>query len=226
MATQPIYEFYAELFDYEPLIWRRFQVPGNISMARLGYIVMTLFEMRASHLFAVEWLYDYGGEQKTRRFEVPSVASDYAVDVEKPMDATATKLSRITDKPGARFNVNYDFGDNWWVVLELEKVFTDQDLPGAELPRALGGAGFGIIEDVGGTYRLADFAEAFKKKKGEDYEWFSEWLGVDDFDMSAFDLDDMNFRLKKIPRIYKQCYEDQVYPTQRSIDLIERVYIK
>jgi hypothetical protein len=26
---------------------------------------------------------------------------------------------------------------------------------------------------------------------------FGEWLGVDDFDMAAFDLDDMNFRLKK-----------------------------
>ena len=44
--------------------------------------------------------------------------------------------------------------------------------------------------------------------------------------ISAFDLDDMNFRLKKIPRIYKQCYEDRLEPTQRSIDLIERKYLK
>jgi len=226
MAAQPIYEFYAELFDYEPLIWRRFQVPGNISMARLGYIVMTLFEMKASHLFAVEWIYEYGGNQKTRRFEVPSESADYGIDEEKPMDATTVKLSRITDQPGSRFNVNYDFGDNWYVVLKLEKVFSDSELPGVELPRALGGAGFGIIEDVGGTYRLADFAEAFKKKRGEDYREFREWLGVDDFDMNAFDLNDMNFRLRKIPRIYKQIYEDHSYPTQRSIDLIERKYLK
>ena len=27
MASQPIYQFYAELKDYEPKIWRRFQVP-------------------------------------------------------------------------------------------------------------------------------------------------------------------------------------------------------
>ena len=36
MASQPIYQFYAELNNYQPKIWRRFQVPGNITMARLG----------------------------------------------------------------------------------------------------------------------------------------------------------------------------------------------
>ena len=41
---------------------------------------------------------------------------------------------------------------------------------------------------------------------------------------TAFDIDDMNFRLKKLPRIYKQIYEDRLEPTQRSIALIERKY--
>lgn len=31
MASQPIYQFYAELKDYEPKIWRRFQVMNNIT---------------------------------------------------------------------------------------------------------------------------------------------------------------------------------------------------
>ena len=53
MASQPIYQFYAELKDYEPKIWRRFQVPENITMARLGYILMTMYEMKANHLFCV-----------------------------------------------------------------------------------------------------------------------------------------------------------------------------
>ena len=53
MASQPIYQFYAELKDYEPKMWRRFQVPGNITMARLGYILMTMYEMRANHLFCL-----------------------------------------------------------------------------------------------------------------------------------------------------------------------------
>jgi hypothetical protein len=44
--------------------------------------------------------------------------------------------------------------------------------------------------------------------------------------MAAFDIDDMNYRLKKIPRIYKQIYEDGMYPTKQSIDLLERKYLQ
>ena len=53
MASQPIYQFYSELRDYGPKIWRRFQVPGNITMSRLGYILMTMYEMKANHLFCL-----------------------------------------------------------------------------------------------------------------------------------------------------------------------------
>ena len=58
MASQPIYQFYAELSDYKPKIWRRFQVLDNITMARLGYIIMTMFEMQASHLFCFDFPFD------------------------------------------------------------------------------------------------------------------------------------------------------------------------
>lgn len=39
---------YAELQDYKP---KRFQVTNDITMARLAYILMTLFEMHGSHLY-------------------------------------------------------------------------------------------------------------------------------------------------------------------------------
>ena len=54
MASKPIYQIYAELQDYEPKIWRRFQVMNDITMARLAYILMTLFEMQGRHLYEFE----------------------------------------------------------------------------------------------------------------------------------------------------------------------------
>ena len=54
MASKPIYQIYAELQDYEPKIWRRFQVMNDITVARLAYILMTLFEMKGSHLYKFE----------------------------------------------------------------------------------------------------------------------------------------------------------------------------
>jgi hypothetical protein len=91
----------------------------------------------------------------------------------------------------------------------LEAVFKDEALHGTDLPRVIEGAGFGIVEDCGGTGGLETLVKAFKKKKGSDYKSFREWLGVDDFDVTAFDIDDMNFRLKRIPRVYAMFIENQ-----------------
>jgi len=250
MASRPIYEFYAELDDYRPKIWRRFQVIDNTSFARFGYIIQVLFEMTASHLMAIEVPEGENfhacikaklpddpidlsifGIKKDRlvRYEIPNddddeeMFSDPSGNTEV-LDATKFCLYSSVTHLNDKVSFNYDFGDDWRVSLTLEKSFTDKDLPGRELPRVLEGAGFGIVEDVGGTTGLEDLVRAFKKKKGDEYEEYREWLGVDDIDITAFDPDDMNFRLKKIPRIYKAIYEDNQQPTQQSIDLIERKY--
>lgn len=54
MATRTVYRFYAELNDYSPKIWRRFQCDGSVTVAYFGYILMTMFEMKASHYFALD----------------------------------------------------------------------------------------------------------------------------------------------------------------------------
>ncbi len=247
MASQPIYQFYSELSDYKPKIWRRFQVTNNVTMARLGYILMTMFEMQASHLFCFDvpfnknilkeirdnLLYeetkkilpiDFG--IKNIHFELINEFTE--LGEQTPYDAARTSLDDAfsTISEDGRFTFTYDYGDNWQVSITLEKIIEDKELPGKELPRVLEGASYGIIEDCGGTYGLEELAKAFKKKKGSQYEEYCEWLGIDDLDLSAFDIDDMNFRLKKIPRIYTDIYENGKYPTKQSIDLLERKYLK
>jgi len=213
MASQPIYQFYSELADFKPKIWRRFQVAGNITLARLGYIIMTLYEMKACHLFSVDFpidenmkLYRAGlpgfhpvspRQERVEHYEVPSWEDFPGAKRRKTHDATEMKLSRLSRDPGLLLRVMYDFGDGWEVTLKLESVTEDKNLPGKELPRVLEGEGFGIIEDCGGPDGLAHLVEVFKKKAGEEYEDLSEWLGQKEFDLTAFDLNDMNFRLKK-----------------------------
>ena len=248
MALHLIYRFYAELEDYSPKIWRRFEVNGSKTIAELGYTLMTLFEMQASHLFCLT--YDYGAEilkdmrkrypseqldimlekndiadlLKPWRFELPSDESCDNGTV-KLRDAGQCRIKDITDNVPCRLTFEYDFGDSWLVNLTLEGC-EKVEIHAGDLPRVLEGEGFGIIEDCGGAGGLAELAKAFKKKKGQQYKEYREWLGVDNLDLVAFDLDDMNFRLKKLPRIYRECYEYEFEPTQRSIDLIERKYKK
>ena len=248
MAIHPVYRFYAELEDYTPKIWRRFEVNGSKTMAELGYILMTMFEMQASHLFC--FTYDYGTEtlkdmrkrysgeelekvlgksdfadlMKAWRFELP-FEDIYENENEKWHDASKYRLKDITDRVPWQFTFKYDYGDGWRVNLMLESC-EKIEIHAGELPRVLEGEGFGIIEDCGGVGGLEKLAKAFKKKKGRQYDEYREWLGTDDLDLAVFDIDDINFRLKKLPRIYKECYEYGYEPTRRSIDLIKRKHKK
>ena len=239
MASQPIYQFYAELKDYEPKIWRRFQVPENITMARLGYILMTMYEMKANHLFCVtvpirdnvkldETLSGVGSvfPDKSWRFEIGNEEL-FPGEGEKVFDASTYKMRSILQScQGEKLTLEYDYGDGWEVEITLESVLEDKELPGRELPRVLAGEGYGIIEDCGGTGGLEQLAAAFRQKSGDDYENYREWLGRDESDLTAFDLDDMNLRLKKVPRIYMELYEYGCAPSQRSLDFLERKYLK
>jgi hypothetical protein len=202
MAVRTVYQFNAELFDYEPLIWRRFQVTGDTTLARFCYILMTLFEMKASHLFMLEFPIGVKRGEQSWRYELPDDYDTHSYDDETDEEIPnmrTLKLSDVIDKAGRGFVFTYDYGDNWSVPMGIEEVIINEKYRSGKYPRVLEGEGYGIIADCGGVYRLADLAEAYKKKKGRDYEEFSEWLGVDELDLTAFDKKDMNFRLKKFP---------------------------
>lgn len=246
MASQPIYQFYAELKEYEPKIWRRFQVPGNITMAQLGYILMTMYEMQANHLFSitvpirenhalymkVKNGYDIAPafQDEFWVFQVDDGENFFPYGTEygvRPYDAASRKMKYVLNGlPGEKMVLEYDFGDSWEVEVALESVFKDKELPGRELPRVLEGEGYGIIEDCGGVGGLERLAQAFQQKCGPEYENYCDWLGRDNLDLSVFDRDDMNFRLKRVPRIYRELYEYGYAPTKRSMDLLERKYRK
>lgn len=213
VASQPIYQFYAELKDYKPLIWRRFQVAGNITLAQLGYVTMTLFEMKGSHLFHLEYSVNenmpdddpaYQSEpDKILRYDIAGGDSFPETMISNTYAATEMTLRRFTSRGDATFHFFYDYGDGWEVVLRLEEVFEDSELPGKELPRVLEGQGFGIIEDCGGPAGLEHLREVFQQKSSPEYQSMREWLGTSEVDLSVFDLQDLNFRLKKLPRIFR-----------------------
>ena len=55
---------------------------------------------------------------------------------------------------------------------------------------------------------------------------YYNWLGTENLDLNICDLEDLNFRLKKLPRIFKDSYEYELEPTEQSIKILERDYKK
>lgn len=248
MASKPIYQIYAELQDYKPKIWRRFQIMNNITVAKLAYILMTLFEMQGNHLYVFEvdelnnfiinnlerynkykQAFDNGEFFKIGRYgcifeENEDVLPTLDNRFRELKDAADIKLKHVIYEENQRMEFQYDFGDNWRFNIVLEKIFEDENISGKDLPRVIEGEGFGIIEDCGGTCGLEDIKKAFKTKKGERYETYSNWLGKEELNLEKCDLDDLNFRLKKLPRIFRDIYEYCLEPTERSIKILERDY--
>lgn len=250
MAIHSVYRFYAELEGFKPKIWRRFEVNGNKTIAELGYTVMTLFEMEANHLFRVtdnhlaEHLEDMqkrysdealrkllGTQEYEKLMALKSICyepafcdNDGEEDTEQ-YDARNYRLKKVIDAAPRELLFEYDYGDGWRVDLALESI-EQVEIHASELPRVLEGDGFGIIEDCGGVGGLKEIDRAFKKKKGRQYKEYAEWLGREDLNMASFDVGDINFRLKKLPRIYRDCYEGRGVLSQRAIDLIERRYLE
>lgn len=243
MASHPIYQFYVELDDYKPKIWRRFQVINNISMAKFGYIIMTMFEMKANHLFEFDvpfidnfknlmgekaetednkTVINFMKEKSFKGIKISIDDDDEFKNSDYEYFKADTKINKFFSKKGDKATFAYDFGDGWRINILYEGLAACQAIHGSNLPKVFEGEGFGIVEDCGGTGGLEDITKAFKKKSGKAYQEYCDWLGTTELDLFMFDIDEMNVRIKKIPRIFADIYEKHLEPTKQSINLIER----
>jgi len=246
MAQHYIYRFYTELKDYKPKIWRRFEINGAKTIAELGYAVMLMYEMQANHLFCFKEnrknaLFADLRSQYTEdeiknalgkhpmsdftmncRYELPN-DDMFLGDDERLVEADKITLKRITNRSGWKLTFEYDYGDGWEVDLTLEDC-VKREVLSANLPCILDGAGYGIVEDVGGVGGLTELAKALKKGSGKKYEDYCAWLDSATLDLEAFDIDDANFRVKKLIRVYKELYEYRCEPTEKMLKVLLRKY--
>lgn len=247
MTKHKIFRFYAELNDYEPLVWRRFEINGEKTMAELSYSLMLMFEMQASHLFSLtqyrrdSFIEDVKGiglteEEILEEFKGQTMLQD--VHFEFPFDEVSLKEDELLAMPDrvtvsemlghvndyAKLKLAYDYGDGWAISVFLEES-REEEISLKLLPCVLEGQGFGIVEDVGGPGGLKELVQILKKGAGEEYEDMTRWLDSSTLDLNNFDKDDINFRLKKLVRVYRDIYEKNLEPTKKSFDLLTRQYL-
>ena len=198
MAVKTIYQLYTALDGYKPKIWRRVLVSPTMKLSHLAYMLMTLYEMEGSHLF------HFYSPDSDEYYALKS--GDFAVD-DDTKNAVSTSLKKVLLYKGQKIIFTYDFGDNWEVVISLEDVINNSDIPVKKLPRVLKGKGYGIFDDCGGIPGLERIAEAFEKKQGQEYEQYCEWLGTNELDLKNFDVDEINLSLKDSMIELEEFYE-------------------
>jgi len=136
-ASRHIYQLKVILLEVEPAIWRRVQVRGTVTLAKLHAILQDVMGWTNSHLYA----FHIAG----KTYQEPDPEAE-------GLDARKALLGRLSLKTGDVFEYHYDFGDDWRHGIFVEKVLPPS--PDGVYPACLDGARACPMEDWRGPARL------------------------------------------------------------------------
>jgi hypothetical protein len=174
MSMVSLYQLKISLRDIRPMIWRRVLVPEDTSLTRLHTVIQTVMGWENVHL------YDFAirGQALGRSGESGS---------------SNITLADCNLQKGESFFYIYDFGDDWVHDVKIEKLLE----PKAKTfyPECVDGKRACPPEDSGGPWGYRDLLKVLKNKRHPDYRELRSWVGRS-FDPEAFDLEDVNTRLK------------------------------
>jgi hypothetical protein len=176
-----------ELYDIEPLIWRRIVVPTAWPMSTLHHYMQWVMGWQDSHahefqigdqIVAPDWWIeelsldrDTGNDRDERRVKVATVVTEAA--------------------PAGEFEYAYDMGDGWRhrLVIEADSGTATRKLD--RLPVCTAGENACPPDDVGGPHGYARFLAALADPEDEDHATMVSWIGGV-FDPRGFDLNYIN----------------------------------
>jgi len=179
-----VYRLKVTLKGSKPPIWRRLEVPGNITLAQLHLILQVAMGWTNSHLHSFRIGKAY--------YQEPDPSPLFREAKEK--NENKFKLKQVVTHEKMKFIYEYDFGDSWEHEILVEKI-----LPMTEEnrhPVCLKGARACPPEDVGGIWGYYDFLEILDDPKHPEHEDMMEWAGGQ-FDPTEFDLAKINKQLSK-----------------------------
>ena len=186
-TVMPGYQLKVSLLYSEPLIWRRLQVSGSMTLAKLHDVIQLCMGWTDSHLHQF---------MISNNFYVPAGLEDDWGEI-KVFDETKFKLCDLEVDIRKQCMYEYDFGDGWQHQIEIEKVIALNEKP-PQYPVLLAGERACPPEDIGGPSGYDDFLAIISDPEDEEYEEMRDWYGSDDFDPDFFEMKEINKILKKM----------------------------
>jgi hypothetical protein len=179
-----IFQLKITLNDISPPIWRRIHVNSDTLLFDLHKIIQTTMGWTNSHLH--QFVYN------DRLYCNPEYEEEW--DDSRQVDYSKVRLDKILLSVNQHIIYEYDFGDGWEHIIELEKIIP-VDIK-MKHPICIDGKRNCPPEDCGGPGGYEDLLEAIKNPENEEYESMLEWVG-DDFDSEYFDKNETNEVLRQ-----------------------------
>ncbi len=200
-----------DLDGAKPPIWRRIEVPGDLTLPRLHDAIQTAMGWYDSHLHR----FRMGNDHRAAYF-----ATEFDLDEgDDGMPEHDVRLDQVLVQEGDQLWYEYDFSDGWDHSLVVEAVLDD---PPATL-RCTAGRMACPPEDCGGlggyddlaTWVRSGYDDALLPQVFEDAEYAREWLPLD-WHPDHFDLDETNAALAA-------CAAEPLAVTDELADLAEQL---
>lgn len=198
------------LCDAKPPIWRRLAAPSDITLGQLHDLIQTAMGWTNSHL------HQFILKEKTLAKKSPALMAQLAskecwediltaargvrifTSLTTPFgdptdmdgeDENAVTLGEVCPQVKSKLIYEYDFGDGWEHVIEVQKIVPASAKD--DLPKCLAGKRACPPEDCGGVWGYSHLLEVIADPKHEEHDDLIEWLN-DDFDPEALDIDEVN----------------------------------
>ena len=167
------------LDNLKPAIWRRVMVSESLTFLQLHHVIQAAMGWEDCHMHEFELT--------SPRIRIGTNSPDdfaFFGDTDHLLPERTTRL--VDALEGKRkFRYWYDFGDDWWHTISIEKRLPpDPDAPPVQL---LAGELACPPEDCGGVTGFADLMEIYDTPEHPEHGSVMEWLG--DFDPDEFDLE-------------------------------------
>ena len=210
MAEVTIARIKVTLRDIRPPIWRRIEVPLQLTFRDLSDVILAAFGWTNSHLHEFEIGRRHQPGQ--RRIGMPEAfeEDDFFAPpddvelaeifpglplgqarllVDPPLeDERLVTLAEALNQQIKRFTYTYDFGDNWRHDLLIEALLPDA--PQTAYPRVVAGRRAAPPEDCGGVWGYEQLCEVLADPSHEEYAELRDWcphFAPEQFDLDAVD---------------------------------------
>lgn len=174
------------LADTEPPIWRRVEVPAEMTLKDLHGVIQAAMGWDNTHLYQ----FHVGRET----IAGPGMGGG-GFGAPRSIGAGRVRLDELATRGIKRFTYLYDMGDSWEHRIQIEKLLPAD--PAASYPRLIDGTMRCPPEDVGGIPGFYEFLNAIRDPKHPDHEDRLEWYGGV-FDPNKLDTERIRKDLNRI----------------------------
>src|SRR5664280_203607 len=178
-----IFQLKVTLRQVKPAVWRRLLVPADVTLAEFHYIINEAMGWTCSHLHS----FSIG----KRTFGDPELDPDGELKYENEREATLASLADV----GQKLTYLYDFGDDWYHDVSIEKRLAFDTR--ISYPLCIAGARACPPEDCHGPHGYQELVEAIRDEKHTEHDEILAWVGGY-FDPEGFDPNRTNTALREM----------------------------